>query len=282
MIQPLEQEVDTTVPSNDSVVAKLAANPPPESLADGWIMHRSKTHFGNVYYFNQFTGDCRWEAPHLPRLDQFVAETLDGLNKLTKDKDMPEKKSILKKSMTAPGGDNGGGKADKGMDASTKAPASPTSTKSALKSSSKTASPSNAKKRSRDPVKEVVAKKSKRDVAQVRCLHILRKHAGSKRPKSWRDPKITISKEEAIEQLKEFMEILQEEAGDPESLRATFEELAKTESDCSSAKRNGDLGFFGRRKMQPAFEKASFALRVGELSDMVETSSGFHVILRIG
>jgi NIMA-interacting peptidyl-prolyl cis-trans isomerase 1 len=64
-------------------------------------------------------------------------------------------------------------------------------------------------------------------------------------------------------------------------LRATFEELAKTESDCSSAKRGGDLGFFGRKKMQPAFEKASFGLRVGELSDVVDTSSGVHVILRL-
>ena len=75
--------------------------------------------------------------------------------------------------------------------------------------------------------------------------------------------------------------MLQEVAGDFEELKATFEELAKTESDCSSAKRNGDLGFYGRKAMHPAFEKASFALKVGELSKMVETSSGVHVILRI-
>ena len=65
-------------------------------------------------------------------------------------------------------------------------------------------------------------------------------------------------------------------------LRATFEELAKTESYCSSAKRGGDLGFFGRKKMQPAFEKASFGLKVGELtSEVVDTSSGVHIILRL-
>ena len=77
--------------------------------------------------------------------------------------------------------------------------------------------------------------------------------------------------------------ILLEEEGNLEELRATFEELARTESDCSSAKRGGDLGFFGRRKMQPAFEEASFSLRIGELTrNIVETSSGVHLILRIG
>jgi len=64
-------------------------------------------------------------------------------------------------------------------------------------------------------------------------------------------------------------------------LRATFEELTKTESDCSREKRGGDLGFFGRKKIQPAFEKASFGLRAGQLSDIVDTSSGVHVILRL-
>ena len=79
------------------------------------------------------------------------------------------------------------------------------------------------------------------------------------------------------------MEILQESQQDsPEELRATFEELARTESDCSSAKRGGDLGYFGRKKMQPPFEHALFALGIGELSGIVETSSGVHVLLRVG
>jgi len=58
--------------------------------------------------------------------------------------------------------------------------------------------------------------------------------------------------------------------------------MAKTESDCTSAKRGGDLGLFGRKKMQPNFEKASFALGVGEMSGIVETSSGVHILLRLG
>lgn len=48
-----------------------------------------------------------------------------------------------------------------------------------------------------------------------------------------------------------------------------------------SAKRGGDLGSFTRGKMTPPFEAASFALKVGELSGLVESDSGIHVILRV-
>lgn len=41
-----------------------------------------------------------------------------------------------------------------------------------------------------------------------------------------------------------------------------FEELASKESDCSSAKRGGDLGHFTRGKMQKSFEDASYLLLV--------------------
>ena len=118
---------------------------------------------------------------------------------------------------------------------------------------------------------------------EVRVLHILKKHNKSRRPASWRNPRITASKAEATEELEQLLEILQESQQDsPEELRATFEELARTESDCSSAKRGGDLGYFGRKKMQPPFEHASFALGLGELPGIVETSSGVHVLLRVG
>lgn len=52
------------------------------------------------------------------------------------------------------------------------------------------------------------------------------------------------------------------------------------ESHCSSARRGGDLGEFGPGKMQPAFEQATFALAVGELSGPVFSDSGVHIILR--
>ena len=118
---------------------------------------------------------------------------------------------------------------------------------------------------------------------EVRVLHILKKHRGSKRPASWRNPKITQTKEEAHEELEGLLEILQEEEGDLKELRATFQELARTESDCSSAKRGGDLGFFGWKKMQPPFEEASFRLKIGEMTKtIVDTKSGSHILLRIG
>lgn len=57
-----------------------------------------------------------------------------------------------------------------------------------------------------------------------------------------------------------------------------FEELAKTYSDCPSSKRGGDLGYFGKGKMDPEFERAAFALGIGEVSQVIKSSFGYHII----
>lgn len=110
-------------------------------------------------------------------------------------------------------------------------------------------------------------------MSSVQCSHILVKHRESRRPSSWREENITRSKEEALKLLEEYRQ--QIVAGE-----RSFEEIAAQFSDCSSAKRGGDLGSFGRGQMQKPFEDASFALAVGELSNPVWTDSGVHIIKR--
>lgn len=69
--------------------------------------------------------------------------------------------------------------------------------------------------------------------------------------------------------------ILEQVRKDPEQ----FAEIAKEHSDdTGSATRGGDLGFFGRGMMVKSFEDSIFAMQLDEISDIVETDFGFHVI----
>ncbi|KAL0575034.1 peptidyl-prolyl cis-trans isomerase Pin1 [Marasmius crinis-equi] len=117
--------------------------------------------------------------------------------------------------------------------------------------------------------------KSAAKSGQVRASHLLVKHNGSRRPSSWKEPNITRSKEEAISILKEYQA---EIAGSPEK----FADLARVHSDCSSHDKGGDLGWFGKGQMQKPFEDAAYGLEVGQMSDIISSDSGVHLVLRTG
>lgn len=108
---------------------------------------------------------------------------------------------------------------------------------------------------------------------KIRVAHLLVKHNGSRRPSSWKEQNITRSKEEAIDILRSYEQQIK-------SGQKSLGDLAMSESDCSSARKKGDLGFFGKGQMQKEFEDASFALKPGEISGIVETASGVHLIER--
>ncbi|MGZ3789179.1 MAG: peptidylprolyl isomerase [Bacteriovorax sp.] len=62
---------------------------------------------------------------------------------------------------------------------------------------------------------------------------------------------------------------------------SNFESLARDFSQCPSGKDGGNLGEFGKGMMVPSFEKAAFGLLPGEVSGIVRTQFGFHLIKRI-
>ncbi len=61
---------------------------------------------------------------------------------------------------------------------------------------------------------------------------------------------------------------------------ADFAEEAKKHSDCPSGREGGSLGWFGRGMMVPEFDKAAFEMKKGEVSGVVATQFGYHIIYK--
>jgi parvulin-like peptidyl-prolyl isomerase len=112
---------------------------------------------------------------------------------------------------------------------------------------------------------------------QVRAAHLLIKHTGSRNPVSRRTgEQVTLAPADAMKELEQYEQKIIAEGVDE-----SFPKYATERSDCSSFKQKGDLGFFGPGQMQQPFEEASFALQKSQMSKIVSTDSGYHLIYRI-
>ena len=92
---------------------------------------------------------------------------------------------------------------------------------------------------------------------QVLCQHILVKGTSS----------------EAFEKIRAIRERIVKDGAD-------FAEEAKKNSDCPSGQEGGSLGWFGRGMMVPEFDKVAFEMKKGEVSDIVTTQFGYHIIYK--
>lgn len=89
---------------------------------------------------------------------------------------------------------------------------------------------------------------------------------------------VSLAKEASDADVAEVLSILGEIRQDIVEGRLGFEEAARTYSEDTSASTGGDLGFFDRNRMAPAFTETAFDLAVGDVSEPVRTQFGFHLI----
>ncbi len=106
-------------------------------------------------------------------------------------------------------------------------------------------------------------------IERVRAAHILVRYKGCQN-----DLGVSRSRDEALARTKKVLELFSRPGVD-------FATVAQKHSEEGSSARGGRLGLFTRGKLLPEFEKAVFELRVGEMSGIVETEHGFHIIKRL-
>ena len=104
---------------------------------------------------------------------------------------------------------------------------------------------------------------------KTHAAHILLMYKGSANASE----EITRTKEEAYQEIQNLLE--RAKAGED------FAELAKEFSNCPSGKNGGDLGEFSKGDMVKPFEAAAFNLKKDEISNIVETRYGYHIIKRL-
>jgi len=117
--------------------------------------------------------------------------------------------------------------------------------------------------------------------SQVRLRHILLKHRECKSVvDKVRNRQVKRSRGEAERLLRA---VLEECEGDPK--RRAFTQRCKELSECttclSAGDLAGDLGWVKPGKFGQAFDTAAFPLQVGQLSDLVDTDQGIHIIMRV-
>lgn len=112
--------------------------------------------------------------------------------------------------------------------------------------------------------------------SKLRAEHLLVKFSGSRNPVSRRTGQSTadMSYDDALAEIQKWAAAIA--AGE-----ITFEEAARQRSDCGSYAKGGDLGFFGPGEMMKPFEDGVRALEVGQVSGVVQTDSGLHLIKRL-
>lgn len=86
-------------------------------------------------------------------------------------------------------------------------------------------------------------------------------------------------KTQALEKIKAIRARIMK-ASNAGAIGEKFSAEAAENSDCPSGAQGGSLGWFGRGAMVPEFDKAAFSMKVGEVSDIIETQFGYHIILK--